>query len=253
VVGGLVGDSAAVTSHWVYDQAVLKKEVDAVGGEANAPFMDPVNPYYHVKPGSQSCYGDQTYALLKSLAAAGPGASDLPAFMKELDVLTGEDSAYGPLARVVTKEDYPIKGAWRHGSLKEYMKNVSEGKNSPSTSGSDDKQIDGACKAAPIVASYAPLGLGAVLTAVETAVRVTQDTDESVSMALAYSRILYAVGMGEGETSPSAAVADCIAELRKPTRLQPNAMDSALADRLNETLKMKSMGLSQAAVTLGLS
>ena len=68
VIGNLVGDAAAVTSHWVYDQKSLAAHVEKLGGEANAPFMDPINPYYHVPVGRQSCYGDQTWALLGAMS-----------------------------------------------------------------------------------------------------------------------------------------------------------------------------------------
>ena len=252
VIGNLVGDSAAVTSHWVYDQAELKKKVDAIGGEKNAPFMLPINPFYHVEPGSQSCYGDQTYALLESMARAGPGKCDLAEFMAGLEATCGEGSDYGPLGRKITKADYPIKGPWRHGSLKQYFKNVSEGKNTPATSGSDDKQIDGACKVAPIVASYCALGLGAMLAACEAAIRVTQDTDESVAMGLAYARILESVIMGTAST-PAEALELCITALRDPHRLQPNPLDGKLAQALSETVALKAMPLPQAALKLGLS
>lgn len=56
VVGGLTADAAAVTSHWVYDQVELAAKIAELGGEDNAPFVDPpINPYYHVKTGQQSC------------------------------------------------------------------------------------------------------------------------------------------------------------------------------------------------------
>ena len=57
VVGNLVGDAAAVTSHWVYDQNSLAAHVEKLGGTDKAPFMDPINPFYHVQVGKQSCYG----------------------------------------------------------------------------------------------------------------------------------------------------------------------------------------------------
>lgn len=56
VVGGLTADAAAVTSHWMYDQTELAEKVAELGGEQSAPFIDPpLNKYYHVKAGQQSC------------------------------------------------------------------------------------------------------------------------------------------------------------------------------------------------------
>ena len=242
VVGCLVADSAAVTSHWVYDQTVIAEHVNSLGGKAteSAAFMEPINPFYHVPVGAQSCYGDQTIALLRCMAKTGPGMCDLSAFMRELDDRCGENSAYGPLGRVVTQADYPIAGPWRHGSLKKYFANIAEGKSSPQTSGSDDKQIDGACKVAPIVASYAAQGLGPTLVAVEAAVRVTQDTDEAVAMALAFARILYSVVTDSSETARGAAyaVSQCIEALRDENRLQPNQLDKTVADALEDALQL---------------
>jgi hypothetical protein len=60
-----VADSAAVTSHWVYDQNTLAAHVSSLGGPSKAPFMAPINPFYHVNPGEMSCYGDQTWALVQ--------------------------------------------------------------------------------------------------------------------------------------------------------------------------------------------
>ena len=42
VVGNLVADAAAVTSHWVYDQQSLKQQVADAGGEQHAPFIEPI-------------------------------------------------------------------------------------------------------------------------------------------------------------------------------------------------------------------
>ena len=223
ILGCFVGDAAAVTSHWVYDQSSLSNHVNGtLGGEQHAPFMEPINPFYHVRPGKLSCYGDQTLALLRSMAAAGKGASDLGAYMQGLDLLCGEATEYGPLGRKIEKDDMPIQGPWRHGSLKEYFANVKAGESDPSKTGGEDKQIDGACKIAPIVASFGALGLGPTLTAAEAAIRVTQDSDEAVSMGLAFARILYAVA-GE-RAQPADAVLDCIDALRQEDRLQPCAL-----------------------------
>ena len=152
--------------------------------------------------------------------------------MDVLDDLCGEASEYGPLGRTITKEDMPIQGPWRHGSLKEFFANVAAGETDPAKTGGSDKQIDGACKVAPIVASYGAAGLGPTLAAAEAAIRVTQNTDEAVSMGLAFARILFSVAM-EG-AAPADAVASCVVALRDDARLQPCALDDDLSDHLED-------------------
>lgn len=247
VIGSLVADAAAVGSHWIYDQQVLDKKVADAGGQESAPFIDPpINPVYHVASGSNSCYGDQARALLRVLADAGPcdiGLPVLQAYMRQLDELCGEHTAYGPLGRTLrkpsrgqdkygmTKAEYPVLGPWRHGSLTHFFMNIKKGRDSPTDSGSADIQIDGACKVPPIVASCVSryghsLCLAPALSAVESAIRVTQNTDQAVAMGLAFARILVSV---IGGTAPSDAIVECIAALRDETRLQPNRLDHELA------------------------
>ena len=74
---------------------------------------------------------------------------------------------------------------------------------------------------APIVAAYASMGLAPTLAAAEAAIRVTQNTDESVSMGLAFARILYSLITVEA-TTPSAAVKLCVGALKDPRRVNPN-------------------------------
>lgn len=116
VVGNLVADAAAVTSHWVYDQNTLATHVKSLGGPSAAPFMAPINPFYHVQPGQMSCYGDQTWALVQAMRPGG--GVDLPAYVKNLDTLMGGESDYGALGRVIGSDEMPIQGPWRHGSMK---------------------------------------------------------------------------------------------------------------------------------------
>lgn len=70
--------------------------------------------------------------------------------MGKLDQICGGGSAYGPLDRQIAKGDMPIKGPWRHGSLKQYFANVQALKDTGGSGqkfdrfGGDDKQVDGA-------------------------------------------------------------------------------------------------------------
>jgi len=102
-----------VTSHWVYDQNTLASHVASIGGEGSAPFMAPINPFYHVTVGENSCYGDQTWSLLDAMATKG--GLNLEEYRANLTSLMGGDSPYGPLGRTIAQEDMPIQGPWRHG------------------------------------------------------------------------------------------------------------------------------------------
>lgn len=62
-------------------------------------------------------------------------------------------------------------------------------------SGSDDEQVDGCCKVPPLVALYA--GDPNLLTMVEQAVRVTQNTDTAVAFACGFAQILENLMLGK--------------------------------------------------------
>lgn len=245
VIGNLVGDAAAVTSHWVYDQNTLAAHVEKLGGPDKAPFMDPINPYYHVSPGKQSCYGDQTWALVEAMSNGGD-VVDFDKYRSHLTAIMGGDTDYGPLGRVITKEQQPIQGPWRHGSMKTFFANQAD----PAVQ-MNDKQIDGACKVAPLVAACGG-DTAKMLALAEATIRVTQDTDEAVAMGLAFARILESLAYGRAAT-PLEAVQAVIDELRDEGRLQPNALDDELSDHLEEMLELTGTELNAAGSLLGTS
>jgi ADP-ribosylglycohydrolase len=86
---------------------------------------------------------------------------------------------------------------------------------------------------APVVAAYYQLGLEYVLQFAESAIRVTQNTDEAVAMGLAFARILYSLVTGAAST-PSVAVTQCIDALKDPARAQPTKLDEHLARKLED-------------------
>ena len=233
-----------MTSHWVYDQNTLREHVASIGGEGSAPFMAPINPFYHVGVGENSCYGDQTWSLLDAMATKG--GLDLEEYRANLTSLMGGDSPYGPLGRTIAQEDMPIQGPWRHGSMKTFFANAAD-----ASVAMDDKQIDGACKMPPLVASFGG-DTAAMLAAAEETIRVTQDTDEAVAMGLAFARILESLIYKRAAT-PLDAVEMCIDDLRDEDRLQPNELDDELSDHLEEMLELIDVDLLTAGSRLGLS
>lgn len=163
------------------------------------------------------------------------GNVDFDAYREHLTTIMGGDSDYGPLGRVITKEEQPIQGPWRHGSMKAFFAHQAD-----PTIPMDDKQIDGACKVAPIVAACGG-DTAKMLALAEQTIRTTQDTDEAVAMGLAFARILESLAYGRAAT-PLNAVHDLIDELRDEDRLQPNALDDELSDHLEEMLELVDTG-----------
>jgi len=60
---------AAQPLHWVYDLQKLKA---LLAKQPHPEFTsESANPFYRRDPGQQSCYGDQAFVLLESLAECG--------------------------------------------------------------------------------------------------------------------------------------------------------------------------------------
>lgn len=123
----------------------------------------------------------------------------------------------------------PLPGPWRHGSIKEFLRNyLVEGKRYPECGSPDDGlSIDAACKMVPLVALYA--GRPDLLHVAETAIRATQNTDMAVRYGLAFARCLEKLIMGK-TTSPAEALGDTVAELRAED--SPGCIASELEDVL---------------------
>lgn len=212
ILGNLVGDAAAVPNHWVYDPVKMSSHVQAA--KRGPAFCDPPgNGFYTTKPGAQSCYGDQTIALLESLVEnKGFNAADYASRVAER---FGRNSAYEldatdpedwPELKKNPKDDQgnviedkrlwtmPLPGPWRHGSIKTFLVNFVTKDLGPTSSGSPDSQIDACCKVPPLVALYA--GSPALLPTVEEAVRITQNTDLAVAFACCFARILESLVLG---------------------------------------------------------
>ncbi|XP_013382274.1 crystallin J1A-like [Lingula anatina] len=183
IVGSLVADAAGQPIHWIYNTEVLDKVLQ---GRTHPEFIEESHcPFYKQPTGRFTCYGDQALVVLESLAACkGFNKDD---YKKRLMDTFGPASPYEPkLGRQPTREDLPIDGPWRNGSIKEFIKNYQEGKEK--TGKEKDAQADGHSKVAPIVALYA--GRPELRTMVEEIVRVTQDDNTPVEYAIAGALLL---------------------------------------------------------------
>ena len=197
LVGAITGDAAAQTSHWNYKRDVFHKAlVDA--GRFDTPEFFPFNSFYTVGVGGQSCYGDQLIEVARHLVSScndtgGEGDSDdidivltspdsLNNLVGRFETAFGSQSAYGPWPVDPNyKPKVPIEGPWRHASIKGFLSNLSSGKRSVPECGSDDAQADAIAKSIPVVCAYA--GQPDLLDRVETAVRLTQNSDRAVEYA----------------------------------------------------------------------
>ena len=160
VVGAAVADAACQPLHWNYDLAALDAKL-AREGRSSAPEFFPAaargNPFYSLATGKQTCYGDQSHVLLRSLVASG-GVLDAQHFADALAAFFSYDappgsSDYPPRGHPAPPKGEPLVGGWRHGSVKGLLRNVGEGRAAFDACGSDDTQVDGVAKVAPLVAA----------------------------------------------------------------------------------------------------
>jgi ADP-ribosylglycohydrolase len=189
VIGCIVADAAAQPCHWVYDQQKLQ---DLATPEPE--FLEPpLNPFYHIPNGSNSCYGDQAFVTLRSIATHSGIA--LEEYAQEFAEFFGNEGEgnYGKFPfENVPRDQLPIKHGWRVTSIKLFLNNVisKEGTSKWTWSGSMDDQADCVAKIAPIVALYARKSDSEMFAAVESAVRITQVAVRAVMGGLSFAKFL---------------------------------------------------------------
>jgi hypothetical protein len=227
VGGAFLTDAAVMPLHWIYDTAEIRR---LVGQGDPAFFPTPSCPFYQYALGESTPYGQQTMAHLSVGAATGAVAPE--------DLQTAYYDIYkagGPAAA----------GGWyRDASTKAFVANVAAGRVWPS-SGAQDSQADALAHVIPVVALLAG-DTAAMLAAAETAIRVTQDTDEAAAFGLAAARVLEQVVAYNA--SGYAAVAAAAAALTDPARASPHAQDADLAQGMLAALA--AVGESNLAYTL---
>uniref|UniRef100_A0A8C4I4B9 Crystallin J1C n=1 Tax=Dicentrarchus labrax TaxID=13489 RepID=A0A8C4I4B9_DICLA len=223
IVGSTVADAAAQPLHWVYD---LQKLQGILAQCPNPEFHpESANPFYRRQTGQQSCYGDQAFVLLESLAECG--GLNVDDLKQRTLKFFGPGSEYDTPVNDPYRErggprpQLPIEGPWRHASLKSFLKNLDAGKEE--TGCESDCQIDGIAKLAPIVAFYA--GKPDMLDKVEQAIRVTQNNDECVAETLAAARFLEYFILNGPDPKALDSVLD---QLNDPNRKQPQELDKAV-------------------------
>ncbi|TRY93708.1 hypothetical protein DNTS_029411 [Danionella cerebrum] len=241
IIGAAVADAAAQPLHWVYDQ----KKLSVLLAESPEPEFRPesANPFYRRNTGEQSCYGDQAFVLLQSLAECeGVNVEDLK---QRTYKFFGPGSEYDTPVndpyrdKGAPRPQLPIEGPWRQSSLKSFIRNVDAGMeetgavssaeltlssdNHPKHCCETDNQIDGIAKLAPIVAFYA--GKPEMLERVEEAVRVTQNNDLCVAVTLTAARFLEHFILNGPDPK---ALESVLKQLCDPNRKNPQELDKAV-------------------------
>lgn len=243
VVGALVADAAAQPLHWNYD---IDKLNSILGDKKEIAFWEPSsNPFYCIPTGSQSCYGDQSFVILKSLVdndglnVKNLQKSTFEAFGANTVYDDSDNQAYTSETGV-KKKVLPIKATWRNFSIKVFLQKYEQGLED--TGCDKDEQIDCVLRIIPVVALYA--GKPEMLDKAEEVIRVTQNSDTSVAVGLAAARILEQYILYGNKSDVLESV---IEELSNPKRTNPQDLDKALAGQLREVLNSKEMDHRTAA------
>jgi ADP-ribosylglycohydrolase len=125
------------------------------------------------------------------------------------------------------------KGCYWDGSTKGFIANYQAGLRVPNV-GANDTQANAIVHMVPVVAALAGnVDESHMLTAVESLIRVTQNTDQAVAFGLATARILSRVIQGQ---TPLDAVTAVVEDLQDTKRVCPQAEDQFLAQGLKKVL-----------------
>jgi hypothetical protein len=227
IIGSFTADAAAQPCHWNYAQSVYQLELKNRGKWDECEFMNPsLNAFYRIPCGMNTCYCDQAFVIMESLAAEGcVDPDDIDERFEEF-FAEGGTGDYGSLTRdaLTTGLVLPIDGKWRHGSITGYMRNVNSGMNWPRC-GTSDSQIDSCVKIVPVVAMYA--GHEDMLLEVEDAIRVSQDNEDAVAFGLGFARVLEQCILGQPGDE---AVALAIEQMQDSEELEDAMAGKHLAD-----------------------
>jgi hypothetical protein len=200
LLGAIVGDAAAQTSHWNYDRKVFHAKLRSAQ-RYDTPEFFPCNSYYNVTPGGSSCYGDQLIAVAKYLTTIDTCNDDdddendpllrvvsaISNLVNLFEKKFNGASIYGPWP-IVNQPEKPLSGPWRHGSIKDLLTNLQKGERGIPNCGSNaDSQADCFVKAIPVVCMYA--GHPAMLECVEI-------IDTAVAYATMAARVLESCILG---------------------------------------------------------
>ena len=214
-------------THWVYD---MTKLAAMVAGRDAAFLEPPADAFYKYPVGSASPYGQQAATLLHSLVESG-------GFSPEAYAARNFATFGAP--------EFVAAGGYLDGSSKGFLRAVRAGAGWPGC-GVPDDQANAVARLPPLVAAFA--GDARLLPAVESMVRVTQDSDVAAAWGMAAARVLEAVILG---ATPADAVGIAIRQLRDPARAHPGAMDAQVADAMDAAVSLEGVSHAEAVSKLG--
>lgn len=180
VLGSFVGDSLALSVHWIYDQAKIAQVYGRIDGlKAPAP-----GSYHGVKQaGDLTHYGDQTFLLLESVAGkSGFDPADFAARWRAL--FEGGYSGY--VDRATRNTLSQLAAGWE-----------------PQDAGSVSDELSAASRIAPVVYAHRN-DLDAMVAACRTQASMTHNNAKIVDAAEFFARAAHAVLSG---VSPAEAMA----------------------------------------------
>lgn len=207
VIGGLVGDAATTSGHWVYNVAALDELKDRTKSDL-AFNAENICPYYKVELGDHTLYGSQSQVTAEYILEAS-GSQGLPDKQPELSIAAYterfrafflDEKRFGPFpAPAWARGEPPLPYGWRSKSLKEFL------------AGDEltDDQPDGIARSLPLVALLptptTPEELDALLSNVDRFVAVTQTAEKARTAAAFVAVVLVRVLNGD-------SIADGIAQ-----------------------------------------
>jgi len=231
VLGALVGDAAAQPLHWIYDEQKLAAATQGI--ESTPEFATPSrNPFYSIPTGSFTCYGDQLYVVLESLAETG-GKLDTRDLADRLNKHFGKGSTYD----IPDRKNTPISGGWRTHSMTHFCESYEEGKRPPQSMGDPaDEQSDGLIRLIPLVAVYA--GKEDMLDKAEEVIALTQTNELAVATGLAVARIYekYLLSPAGTPVDVEKILHELIETLSDPHHKKPHASDPLIVEFIQQAL-----------------
>lgn len=216
VFASFTGDSLALGAHWIYDVERLVREFGRV-----TELLKPREDSYHPTKdqGDFTHYGDQTFVLLQSVAAAH--GFDLPDFFGRWQELFRDYKGY------------------LDGATKGTLRNVAKGKG-PEESGSPSNDLAGAARIAPLVYCYRN-GMDALVRAARAQTKMTHTDPATVDSAEFFARVTFKT---LGGASPTVAIREVAKE---------HFADSSIAEWVQDGIDSRDMESVVAIGKLGQS
>ncbi|CAG5125109.1 unnamed protein product [Candidula unifasciata] len=246
VVGACVADAAAFLfisfvfyaplCNWISKMGKFySNDREKGGGARSSPGENCQNPFYRIDNGkkklSMGTKGLNTDHLIQvTYETFGPDSEYENRVTNQYVV--GEE-------KIDLKPTLPIHAPWRHGCVKDFLKNLQQNKSPPGSL--NDDQIDCAIRIIPVVALYA--GHPDLLVKVEEALRVLQDCDLPVAVGLAMARVLEQYILNG---DPEDVLTTVVAALSDRSRSNPQDLDVAVKGQIRQVIQARKLPHTEA-------